>query len=82
MKVVVAGPKGAGKTTIANYLSGHSDKLQIDGYNPTAGVRILDLETRTQGEDLNVQIWDASGDNMLVWPSLPSSISGDNVQHS
>ena len=42
-KVVVCGPKGSGKSTIANFLAGHSEKLAVDKYDPTAGVRILEV---------------------------------------
>jgi GTPase SAR1 family protein len=64
LKIVVAGPKGSGKTLISNCIAGQSDKLTADAYNPTAGVRILEHEFRLSGinEDINVEIWDASGD--------------------
>ncbi len=65
IKVAIVGPKGVGKTTISNYLSGHSEKLSIEKYNPTAGVRILEFQTKLDGinENVNLEIWDASGDN-------------------
>lgn len=64
LKFVVAGPKGAGKTLISNCIVGQSEKLIGDTYNPTAGVRILEHELRLNGinEDINIEIWDASGD--------------------
>jgi GTPase SAR1 family protein len=64
LKFVVAGPKGAGKTLISNCLVGQSDRLTTESYSPTVGVRILEHELRLSGinEDINVELWDASGD--------------------
>ena len=64
LKFVVAGPKGSGKTLISNCIAGQSDKLTTESYNPTVGVRILETELRLNGfhDDINVEIWDASGD--------------------
>jgi GTPase SAR1 family protein len=65
LKVVVAGPKGSGKTMISNYIAGHGDKLFSENYNPTVGVRIVEHEVRLTGiqEPFNVELWDASGDH-------------------
>ena len=64
LKFIVAGPKGSGKTLISNVIAGQSEKLTTDSYNPTAGVRILEHEMRLGGinEEINIEIWDASGD--------------------
>jgi GTPase SAR1 family protein len=56
LKLVVAGPKGSGKTTISNFLSGSKETLKIDKYDPTYGLRILEID--------DVEIWDISGDQM------------------
>jgi hypothetical protein len=65
LKIVFAGPKGTGKTLISNYIAGQGDKLISETYEPTAGVRILELELRLSGisETFNVELWDASGDH-------------------
>jgi len=65
LKFIVAGPKGSGKTMISNCIAGQSDKLTTENYQPTAGVRILEHELRLSGisEEINVEIWDASGDH-------------------
>ena len=65
LKIVIAGPKQTGKTLIGNFLAGQSESLVSDKYTPTVGVRILEFEARVHGvsEDLNVEIWDASGDH-------------------
>jgi GTPase SAR1 family protein len=65
LKFIVAGPKGSGKTMISNCIAGQSDKVTTENYQPTAGVRILEHELRLSGigEEINVEIWDASGDH-------------------
>lgn len=65
LKFVIAGPKGTGKTLIANYLSGNGEQLVSDKYDPTVGVRILQTEIKLNGisQTFNVEIWDASGDH-------------------
>ena len=56
LKIVIAGPKGSGKSTIANFLSGTVDSLMPpEHYDPTYAVRILECKD-------NIQLWDASGD--------------------
>mmetsp|Transcript_12403 Transcript_12403/g.11237 ORF Transcript_12403/g.11237 Transcript_12403/m.11237 type:complete len:171 (+) Transcript_12403:19-531(+) len=64
LKIVVAGPKGSGKTIISNFLSNQSESLISDRYDPTAGVRILEFELRIAGitDVINIQLWDSSGD--------------------
>jgi GTPase SAR1 family protein len=59
LKIVVAGPKGAGKTTIANYIAGGRDSLSLDSYQPTIGVRILEMEMH----NASIELWDSSGDH-------------------
>ena len=60
-KIVVAGPKNSGKTIISNFLGGHAETLAIDNskYNPTAGVRIVEFDYKSEG----IEIWDSSGDH-------------------
>ena len=65
IKIVVAGPAGCGKTTISNFLAGTKDSLTADKYFPTAGVRILEIESRIDGvrDAVNIELWDSSGDS-------------------
>jgi Rab-like protein 5 len=65
LKIIVAGPKGSGKTTVSNFISGHSSDLGNERYEPTAGVRILEFEApgRNPSETVGVELWDASGDH-------------------
>ena len=73
MKIIIAGPKGAGKTTIANFLSGQAEKLPQaqEKYTPTAGCRILEFELQISGVSgaTNIELWDASGYNQYVCTS-------------
>ena len=70
LKIIIAGPKSTGKTIIGNYLSGQSDSLNPDRPNPTLGVRVLEFEKKLSGvyEELNIELWDASGDNTYFLP--------------
>jgi GTPase SAR1 family protein len=65
LKFVIAGPKGTGKSLIANYLSGQGEQLVSDKYDPTVGVRILQSDSKLNGisENFQIEIWDASGDH-------------------
>ena len=65
LKIIVAGPKGCGKTTMSNFISGHSADLGGERYDPTVGVRILEFEApgRTSHENVSIELWDASGDH-------------------
>jgi GTPase SAR1 family protein len=65
MKVVVAGPKGCGKTTVVNYLAGLKENLIPNPrYDPTYGVRIVETEigAKSSGSQCAVELWDNSGD--------------------
>ncbi len=81
-KIVVAGPKGTGKTCITNMLSGTSgaEKLLVENYEPTEGVRILEFEVRAHGisEDCNIELWDASGDSQYegCWKAVMAEADG------
>jgi GTPase SAR1 family protein len=61
LKIVIVGPKGAGKSSIGNYITGQSQVLcpENANYDPTAGVRILEFEARQN----SIELWDASGDH-------------------
>lgn len=68
LKIVIAGPKSSGKTTIGNFIAGHKDNLSADKYSPTIGVRILEIESGINGisQPVNIELWDASGDHTSV----------------
>eukprot|EP00736_Rhodelphis_marinus_P007155 Rmarinus@m.5834 len=75
LKIVVVGPKEAGKTALANWITGING-LQTE-YTPTVGVRILQVNREVptdSGGRANVQIelWDCAGDSKFesVWPAL------------
>jgi Rab-like protein 5 len=80
LKIVVAGPKGSGKTMISNYITGHGEKLFSDSYDPTVGVRIVEHELSLQGinETFNVELWDASGDHQYeaCWKAIMHESDG------
>jgi hypothetical protein len=58
-RLVIAGPKGAGKTIIANALSSSDDLKTSLVYRPTVGVRILGFEAK---KEECVTVYDTSGD--------------------
>ena len=41
MKIVIAGPKEAGKSIIANFLASQTESLLVTDYVPTEGVRFV-----------------------------------------
>lgn len=61
LKLILIGPKGAGKTQIGNFLTGQTEGLITDRYEPTAGVRIL--ESELNNGNLHIELWDSSGDH-------------------
>eukprot|EP00607_Mallomonas_marina_P002873 CAMPEP_0182428474 /NCGR_PEP_ID=MMETSP1167-20130531/23054_1 /TAXON_ID=2988 /ORGANISM="Mallomonas Sp, Strain CCMP3275" /LENGTH=155 /DNA_ID=CAMNT_0024611409 /DNA_START=119 /DNA_END=583 /DNA_ORIENTATION=- len=65
---------------IGNFLAGQSDKLVVDKYIPTIGVRILEFEMKIGGvnENLNIELWDASGDNAYegCWRAIMHETDG------
>jgi Rab-like protein 5 len=65
LKLIVIGPKGSGKSQIANYLLGQTETLITDKYEPTIGVRILEAELNNG--NLHIELWDASGDQRWVF---------------
>ena len=53
----------SGKTTIANFIANATDNLSVNTNEPTAGVRILEFDFNLQGDVLNIELWDSSGDH-------------------
>ncbi|GLE10842.1 hypothetical protein PINS_up023099 [Pythium insidiosum] len=75
LKLLIVGPKEAGKTTIANFLCEQTDRLGgPEKYQPTIGVRILELEKNKT----NVELWDVSGDQVYeaCWPAVTKDAHG------
>ncbi|GMI32333.1 hypothetical protein TrRE_jg6376 [Triparma retinervis] len=72
VKLLIAGPKQAGKTSIANFLSDNSRSKIGDSaaqYEPTAGCRILEFDA---SNGASVELWDVSGDQQYenCWPAI------------
>ncbi|KAE9157163.1 hypothetical protein PF005_g32935, partial [Phytophthora fragariae] len=75
LKILIVGPKEAGKSTIANFLAEHSDRLGgQERYQPTVGVRILELEKGKAA----IELWDVSGDQNYeaCWPAVMKDTDG------
>ena len=81
-KIIAAGPKATGKTTICNFIVNHTDKLDPpDSYSPTVGVRILEFQPSVPGindELITVELWDMSGDQMYesCWKAIMQEADG------
>jgi len=71
LKVVVAGPKGTGKTTISDFLANQTQELGGVYSEPTIGVRILEFELGGS-RSVNIELWDSSGDNSFesCWKAI------------
>ncbi|OWY97464.1 Catalase [Phytophthora megakarya] len=79
LKILIVGPKEAGKSTIANFLAEHSDRLGgQERYQPTIGVRILEIE---KGK-ANVELWDVSGDQKYLRGVLAGGDEGYGRRNS
>jgi intraflagellar transport protein 22 len=78
LKVVVAGPKGTGKTVVSNFLAGQSDSLDVEKYDETAGARILELEQQMSYGNVKIELWDSSGDHQYesCWRGIMSEADG------
>ena len=78
MKILIIGPKGSCKSTIANFITDFKTTLQPEEeeeeernyYQPTYGTRIL--------EKNNVEFWDCSGDQSFegCWRSIMAGADG------
>merc|ERR1711934_1130292 len=84
-KIMVAGPKQSGKSSISDFLASHRDAPK-DNYDPTAGVRIQEFEATVSGSSSNndgtriaVELWDMSGDFVKyqnTWPAVQADCDG------
>ncbi|DAZ98162.1 TPA: hypothetical protein N0F65_005628 [Lagenidium giganteum] len=75
LKLLLVGPKEAGKSTIANFLAEQTDRLGgQERYQPTLGVRILEIEKNKS----NIELWDVSGDQIYeaCWPAVMKDSNG------
>jgi GTPase SAR1 family protein len=62
-KIVLVGPCKAGKSAIANLMGGLTDTLDMEGQEPTAGCRIVEIERDVPGRGLlAAEVWDVAGD--------------------
>ncbi|WKY03984.1 hypothetical protein Q1695_005177 [Nippostrongylus brasiliensis] len=82
-KILVLGPRKAGKTAISNYLGEQVDIDSLGDYRPTKGVRIVEfesheLEINQQRIEVDVELWDCSGDLKYrdCWPAIKDGIEG------
>ena len=80
LKIVLAGPKGCGKSAISTFLSGQAEGFKLDQYNATAGVRVLEFDTPVKGHNdpVSVELWDASGDHAYenCWKAITADADG------
>ena len=81
LKIVVAGPCGAGKTEMANILSSVT-KGFTGNLEPTVGLRVLEfqqtLDINQMQQNIVIQLWDMSGDDRysLTWPAIAKDADG------
>ncbi|KAB0792944.1 hypothetical protein PPYR_12564 [Photinus pyralis] len=82
VKVLLIGPVNSGKSRFANFLCDLDASLPED-IRPTQGLRILeyeiaDVEIGGHKCEVDVQLWDASGDEMYssYWPVFRKNTDG------
>lgn len=64
LKIVIAGPKKVGKSTLANVLGELQTTNELTApYFPTLGVRIVEAQI----EGINAEFWEISGDFKQYW---------------
>jgi len=77
VKIALVGPKGVGKTCLANALAGDFTNY---GSMPTVGVRIREFRVPLISEDssASVELWDLSGDLKYesCWPAVTKGLNG------
>ncbi|XP_011308961.1 intraflagellar transport protein 22 homolog isoform X2 [Fopius arisanus] len=81
IKLIVVGPAGSGKTTVANFLADASE-IPFE-YRPTQGVRILEFDvsnvnTKTNQSKVDIELWDCSGDRRFesCWSAFRRDTQG------
>ncbi|XP_073984951.1 intraflagellar transport protein 22 homolog [Rhodnius prolixus] len=77
VKIILVGPLKCGKSTIANFLSEAID-YNIDNYRPTPGIRVLEYEINNDRNDIEIELWDCSGDEKYeqFWPVFSWNAQG------
>jgi len=76
LPIFIVGQGATGKTWIANHLvDNHDSANQV--YHETQGVRILEMTKKINNLNLDVEIWDVSGNSKFH--SLLSGISKDAI---
>ncbi|KNC46633.1 uncharacterized protein AMSG_03070 [Thecamonas trahens ATCC 50062] len=72
-KIVLAGPKRAGKSAIANVLAENDMDVELAmPYHATVGVRILEFaRLLDERSSMEVQLWDTSGDIDAYVSAMP-----------
>jgi len=84
IKILIIGPSGSGKSSIANFIAEMPDVLKPN-YHPTVGVRIVEFEKeaprnpkRPGQEKVLVELWDVSGDPKYdrTWPAIQKGAHG------
>jgi len=83
VKLVTMGPQRCGKTRVANYLAQFDETPNLETYNATAGVRILEFDKTVRAAggrnlQIKVELWDCSGDKKYenCWKALLRGTSG------
>ena len=82
VKICVVGPKSSGKTLICKLLA--EQVFHSMEYQPTAGLRIQELELAHKGRNVQVQLWDFSGDPTYekYFPVLSKNAKGVLLVHN
>lgn len=78
LKIICIGPTKSGKTKICNYLlNGDKSKL-TNNYEPTIGTRILEFEKEIDMDNVDVELWDCSGDRKFenCWNAIENNTDG------
>ena len=76
LPIFIVGQGATGKTWIANHLVDNFDSVN-QNYHETQGVRILEMTKTINNLNLDVEIWDVSGNSKFY--SLLSGISKDAI---
>ncbi len=82
-KLCVVGPKNTGKTLLCKLLAEQVCHHSAE-YQPTAGLRIQELELGYKGRNFKVQLWDCSGDPTYekYFPVLSKDCNGVLFVHN
>ena len=80
LRFLLLGPAKSGKTRIANYLADFEKNPNLETYNPTMALRVLEFDAHTQNKNhrnltLPLQVFDTSGNRKYenCWPAMLKS---------